>query len=381
MLRAGINSVQSEVDSVEKLYSNQESKTERERILLEIKDLEAETDFYQIISDAERFAWTIEERITDAKLQLVRINRKKVLERRVRCQNNSPLSDSRISWTSCELNPQTFEDTPKSNDIYSFSSLKNGSERCQNQNMPGDLDRSEEIGTKNMDMTLVHSRDDYKRSALDLGNKNYGVNSRIVPMGSVTLSESELILENNGEVIATMIPKVPEAVTATRPHERTEEIQCGNVNNETNAVMSKSATVAHRHIAHIRAGIVPENSMIRSSQSDHLPAKILLIPTLSALRHTVIHSLSTTSHLHDCHFAPTNLDTFMDLTIWTFTNDRLVEEKVVNAIDFVIRRIIYLLLYDDVSIMLFFLVILVFAAPECAGSSGTFFRSSVQYLI
>ncbi|EYC36199.1 hypothetical protein Y032_0924g3059 [Ancylostoma ceylanicum] len=327
MLRAGINSLQSEVDSVEKLYSNQESKTERERILLEIKDLEAETDFYQIISDAERFAWTIEERITDAKLQLVRINRKKVLERRVRCQNTSPLSDSRISGTSCELNPQTFEDTPKSNDIYSFSSLKNGSGRCQNQNMPGDLERSEEIGSKNMDMTLVHSRGDYKRSVLDLGNKNYGVNSRIVPMGSVTLSKSELILENNGEVIATMIPKVPEAVTATRPHERTEEIQCGNVNNETNAVMSKSATVAHRHIAHIRAGIVPENSMICSSQSDHLPAKILLIPTLSALLHTVIHSLSTTSHLHDCHFAPTNLDTFMDLTIWTFTNDRLRKKR------------------------------------------------------
>ncbi|EYC40679.1 hypothetical protein Y032_0601g501 [Ancylostoma ceylanicum] len=89
---------------MEKLYSQQESKIERERILLKIKKIDADTDFYQIISDAETFAWKLEEQITDAKLQLVRINCKKVVENRVRCHSNSPLSDTGTSEQPCDQN-------------------------------------------------------------------------------------------------------------------------------------------------------------------------------------------------------------------------------------------------------------------------------------
>ncbi|KHJ82133.1 hypothetical protein OESDEN_18175, partial [Oesophagostomum dentatum] len=71
-----METLQSKVDKMEQHFSNTKSKTEQKDLLVEVQEIEKETNFSSLLAEAETFLHILESQLTDAKVNLSRAQRK-----------------------------------------------------------------------------------------------------------------------------------------------------------------------------------------------------------------------------------------------------------------------------------------------------------------
>ncbi|EYC26571.1 hypothetical protein Y032_0010g1226 [Ancylostoma ceylanicum] len=123
-IKAGVKSLQSEVDNVENLYTEAKSKLEREQILLTMENLENEIRLYQTITDAELFCYTIQEQLAIAKIHAANLNPKISTPLGCLCSSPptlSPSTTNEVSHEQMEENAENISEIKHDPSITNFN--------------------------------------------------------------------------------------------------------------------------------------------------------------------------------------------------------------------------------------------------------------------
>ncbi|EYC21444.1 hypothetical protein Y032_0019g3827 [Ancylostoma ceylanicum] len=330
----------------------------RKKILLEIEELDEEANFYQLIKDAEELVQSVEERIICTKVIIAQIDSRRCLERYKR-NSNSILLGSNASKISIQEYAQIVESVQKQKpgDIHSATPLADN-RGCYKATFPTLSTISEQVDEEGTDLRPLQNEISRESGSIYLGIKNHALYITTAFREPCALTKSKHMLSRSCEVNLDVAPNTPQVkISRTELNERMQKDACSKAKAESSATVEirSTVTVMRKHVP-VAAKIMAEETSICSRQYDHLIIKTYLLPTSLTLHYHTISPPPPPLR----YFAPTLLDDFKDWMEGTCANDCPTEEKVADPSNFVRRNIIFLLLYDHVSTLSFFLVIPLF---------------------